>query len=334
MKRLASIKHFSLAPCLLVTAGCTTSLDLPKTASGVVQTATVPASPWAPSGLPMFDGENGRTSTWADLMDRIAAARVIVLGEEHDDEVAHRFQLAVVEQTIATWPDTAVALEMVERDQQAALDAYLAGESTRSAFLETVRSSEKSRERFTTSSLPIIDAAAAMNAPVIAANAPRRFVTMARLEGWDALEARDGDERALFVIPDSIHQGAYRRRLEDLMQENGVEPTTERIDAVLRAQQVWDSTMADSTLQALDGATKVILIVGRFHGDFGGGTIEELHRHAPFLDVCYVSTINEDARTLLEDDEDRADLVVYTGGVPRGSEPIDPVDDRPVDEDA
>ena len=39
MKRLASIKHFSLAPCLLVTAGCTTSLDLPKTASGVVQTS-------------------------------------------------------------------------------------------------------------------------------------------------------------------------------------------------------------------------------------------------------------------------------------------------------
>ena len=91
--------------------------------------------------------------------------------------------------------------------------------------------------------------------------------------------------------------------------------------------------MAKSLLRTLDsGMTKVVLLVGRFHGDFAQGTIAQLHGDRPLLKVLYVSAINEDARTLQPEDVDRADLVVYTGGASRGKEPINPIDVMPENE--
>ena len=116
------------------------------------------------------------------------------------------------------------------------------------------------------------------------------------------------------------------------MRSYGKEPTREAVDEVLRAQQIWDSTMADSTLQALHDAEKVVLLVGRFHGDFAGGTVEEIRRRSTLVRVLYVTIINEDARRLRPEDLGRAEFVVYTGGVVRGEDPIDPTDDEPLPE--
>ncbi len=294
------------------------------------QTAIVPEHPWAPTGLPMFDGSNGMILTWASLIDAIARADVVVLGEEHDDSVAHRFQLAVISQVLASWPRTAVALEMLERHQQSEVDDYLSGKLTEVAFLEAVAPGEDSSRQFAEFYLPMIDAAREEDASVVAANAPRKFVRMARTQGWDGIADQPEYRENLYVVPKSIDQGPYRTRIEELMRSNGKEPTREAVDEVLRAQQVWDSTMADSTLQALRHADKVVLVIGRFHGDFAGGTVEQIQKHNALARVLYVSTINENARRLRPEDVGRADMVVYTGGVATGEGPIDPIDDTPV----
>ena len=287
--------------------------------AGEPSDAIVPVHPWAPRGLPMFEGETGRVATWSDLMEGIAWADVVVLGEEHDDATAHRFQLAVVEEMLATWPKTTIALEMVERDEQIALDAYLAGEQDQEDFLAIVAGSEEGRETFAAFYLPIVDAAAEQGTPVVAANAPRRHVRTARLEGYASLRSLDAEQKAHFDIPSSLDEGAYREAIEELMRENDVVASRDDVDAVLRAQQLWDRTMALSLLRALDkGMTKAVLLVGRFHGDFKRGLIAQLRKEDPFLHILYVSSINVDARTLLDQDEGRADIVVYTGGVANG----------------
>jgi uncharacterized iron-regulated protein len=292
--------------------------------------AIVPAHAWAPRGLPMFEGETGRVATWSDLMEGVAWADVVVLGEEHDDAVAHRYQLAVVEEMLATWPKTAVALEMIERDEQDALDAYLSGEQDQESFLASITSSEKGRETFTAFYLPIVDSAGESHAPVVGANAPRRHARMARLEGYESLRALEQEEKKLFDIPPHLDDGAYRDAIEKLMSEHEMGVSHEDVDAVLRAQQLWDRTMALSVLRALDaGMTKVVLLVGRFHGDFARGTVAQLRHDRPLLKILYVTTISEDVRALQPDDQDRADLVVYTGGVSTAKEPVDPVDTVP-----
>jgi uncharacterized iron-regulated protein len=164
--------------------------------------------------------------------------------------------------------------------------------------------------------MPLLRAARDANARVIAANATRKYVRLARVEGWEYLRTLDSSEATLFEIPVRLDQGRYRQRLEDLMRNNDAEPTPDDVDAVLRAQQVWDRTMSNSVLRARKaGATKVILVIGRFHGDFHGGILNELRAQSARLRLLYISTLQKDAFALQEDDRERADIVIYTGGV-------------------
>jgi uncharacterized iron-regulated protein len=82
---------------------------------------------------------------------------------------------------------------------------------------------------------------------------------------------------------------------------------------------VWDATMARSIAGALRergrGSAKVVHVVGRFHSDFDGGLVSELRRAAPFASILTVSLLPEASRHLREEDRDRADVVVYTGGL-------------------
>ncbi|TDJ55713.1 MAG: hypothetical protein E2O40_05530, partial [Planctomycetota bacterium] len=78
------------------------------------------------AGLVMYSGGDGESVDWAQIMDAVAGADVIVLGEEHDDAVGHAFQLAIVQDVLQRWPDSAVSMEMFDRTEQAVVDDYLA----------------------------------------------------------------------------------------------------------------------------------------------------------------------------------------------------------------
>ena len=59
----------------------------------------------------------------------------------------------------------------------------------------------------------------------------------------------------------------------------------------------------------------MVHLVGRFHGDFEGGTIRELRRLRPGVRTLVVSCVSEgEGRRLEDEDVERADVVVYTGG--------------------
>ena len=131
--------------------------------------------------LPMFDGSDGRPMTWNDLMAAIEGADFVIVGEQHDDAIGHAVQLAVVEDVLERWPDSAVSLEMLERDEQGILDDYLDGIVAADSLASLTHSSNWGGhggwQRFYQS---IIDAAKSADGAVVAANAPRRYVSLAR----------------------------------------------------------------------------------------------------------------------------------------------------------
>ena len=69
---------------LLVLCGCAGSARMVEPAVNVR------------AGLVICRGDDGQVVGWDQVMDAVAGADVIVLGEEHDDPVGHGFQLAVV----------------------------------------------------------------------------------------------------------------------------------------------------------------------------------------------------------------------------------------------
>ena len=84
----------------------------------------------------MFEGETGRVATWDDVMEGVAWADVIFLGEAHDHREGHQFQTALVEDALERFPGTVVSMEMFERNDQEAVDAYLRGEMDVTTRLE------------------------------------------------------------------------------------------------------------------------------------------------------------------------------------------------------
>ena len=80
-----------------------------------------------------------------------------------------------------------------------------------------------------------------------------------------------------------------------------------------RAQLVWDATMAGSIAERLDGGlARVIHLVGQFHTDFDGGTVQYLLDRKPDLKILTISLQNAHSRVLRPADKKRADVVIYS----------------------
>jgi len=190
----------------------------------------------------MYSGGDGESVDWAQIMDAVAGADVVVLGEEHDDAVGHAFQLAIVQDVLQRWPDSAVSMEMFDRTEQAVVDDYLADFIDIETFQERTANTrwlklsrqyaagELDRKTFQkriarlgwpdweTNYQPIVDAAKTAGAPVIAANTPWLvYMSVARRDGFDRLDDVTAAQRALFEVPARIPDGEYRERFWEVL---------------------------------------------------------------------------------------------------------------------
>ncbi len=317
----------SLLLALSLLAGCaTTSTHRPATE------AAAEVEPPAPAEMVLVAADNSPL-IWDALVAQAAAADVIILGEQHDDLAGHRFQTALVTALLEQHP-AAVCLEMFERNEQPLVDAYLADTIAQKTLVETTDSKDwGAKGRWDDFYQPTVDAAKAAKAPVIAANAPRRFTRLARLEGFEGLARFSEFYADQFVVPTPIAQQDYAERFKDTMRHHSAPPapkkgtkksvkstesmggmpplSEEKLETFFQAQQVWDATMADSVLRAQAAHGKAILLIGQFHTDHQGGTLLRMKAAAPDLNYFTISVQKAESDTLREEDEGRADVVVY-----------------------
>jgi uncharacterized iron-regulated protein len=311
-----------LAAVAAVLAGCAHPFDR-RPQAGSPSDATLPSEPWSPRALAMFEGRSGRVLTWADLFAGVAWADVVIIGETHDNLRAHELQRAMVEDAVNAFPKVALSLEMLETDEQPLVDAYLAGEIDQATFEERTGSRDwGAKDSWKIFYQPAIDEVKTAGGRVVAANAPRKHVRLARTDGFAAIAALPADERAFVAVPSTLTPGRYRERFDEFMSGDPA-----AVEALYRAQQTWDATMARSIARALDsGSDKVIHLVGSFHSDWDGGLVDQLRRLKPFARILVVTVVPEDSRVLVERDRDRADAVVYAAkpGTPEGNPPENP----------
>lgn len=306
-----------LAACLLLT-GCAAN-------PGRTVDARAEAAVQTPRALAIFRGD-GSPATWGDLVAACGAAEAVIVGEMHGQRVGQAFQAAVFTDVLAASPTAAGALEFFERDEQAALDDYLSGVTGEAEFRRAARRTESN---YTSGHAAMVEACKAAGRPVIAANAPRRYVRLARTEGFDRLRELGAEQKRLFAIPEFVPEGRYRAEFFKVMgAENLLDPpadaplsdadATQRdnINNMLRSQSVWDWTMAESVARAIvGGARPVVLIVGRFHVDHDGGLVQALRALRPGTRIVTITNIDAWSDTLRDADKNAADFVVYVGGM-------------------
>ncbi len=284
-------------------------------------------------GLPIYNANTGDRVDWATVVAQLNQADAVLMGEMHGHPVGLPAAALLFADMAQARPEGgALALEFLERDVQHHLDDYLTGVTDRDAFAQAA---DLSASSYPPGHESMVETAKASAWPVSAANAPRRYVRLSRTEGYDRLRALTPDQRALFVLPDRLNDGAYRDRFFELMgamrtqPAAGKEPTPEDesaaqanavVESFFRAQQVWDHTMADSVAQlARAGRAPVVLVIGRFHTDFEGGTVTALQDLIPGKRIATLSFADRDLGLLGLHEEDRgiADFVIYTGPMPQ-----------------
>lgn len=202
------------------------------------------------SDLLMFDVRSGEAITWDDLLARIGEADAVIVGEQHDDAVGHKVQLAIVEDVMDRFPGSALAMEMLDRSEQAVVDDYLGDLIDREKFYELTASTrwrkiaqeyldgeinkKKFRQRILTigwpewkfNYQPIIDAAKDGGGTVVAANAPwTRYTKLISTEGYD-FDSMTPAQRSLIEIPEVPESGPYREKFWEVMVDRleGEEP--------------------------------------------------------------------------------------------------------------
>jgi len=212
----------------------------------------------------LVDGLTGASLGEGELIEKMASARAIFVGEQHDNAHHHFVQTKVFELATGQSGATGLALEMLPVTHQAALDAFVAGKLDEAAFRKAVDWDETwgysygfFREMF--------ERCRTLGFPAFALNAPR---SLSRAVSQKGIEGLDENERA--ALPELVAGPAEHR--EFVRQAYGTHSTRRfverRFERFYRAQLLWDETMAESLGRALSGPghpARVVVLAGEGH---------------------------------------------------------------------
>lgn len=269
----------------------------------------------------------GRSLTLEELADMALAADVVVVGEEHDDLAGHRLKadlFALIHQRLTTaggQRPLALSLEMFERDVQPVMDEYLAGLITERHFTGAARPWPMYGMFYR----PLVEFAREHKLPVVAANAPGRYVNRVARLGPDSLNDLSGTALSwLPPLPCPAPSPAYAEKFRRFWEESqtqraeaqeagasthprsGGSPPVGAMPAasppspgghdrefafLLAAQSLWDAGMAQSLARAIERkpGTLVFHVNGRFHSDERLGMVDMLRFYAPESKVLTIT---------------------------------------------
>jgi uncharacterized iron-regulated protein len=231
--------------------------------------------PYDESHFRIFDGE-GRPKAISDMIDAAGQNEVIFLGEMHDDAVGHALQAELFRRIVERYGsvrEIALSLEMFERDVQIVLDEYLSGLISEQHFLLSSRPWGNYKWDYR----PLVELAKEKRLPVIAANAPRRYVNMVSRNGRDSLNALSKEaKRWIAPLPFPEPSKQYADKFRALMGTSA--EAKMGVDNILASQALWDATMADSIARFLKSRKRplVVHLAGAFHTESRLGTVEKL----------------------------------------------------------
>jgi uncharacterized iron-regulated protein len=281
---------------------------------------TLAPAAWALDADVRVQRGDGAAATLQAIVEATDFADVLYLGEEHGNPSGHRLEadlLALVHGRAlegarpgagrgpAGARPVALSLEMFERDVQGVLDEYLADTIREKDLLSDARP----WPNYMTDYRPLIEYAKAHRLPVIAANAPKRYVNRVGRLGDAGLMGLSAPALG-WLAPQPLPSagGAYKAKFEAAMGDMGQHGGP----GLLAAQVLRDATMAqaiDAYLSKHPGAL-VVQVNGKFHSEGHMGVPEQLRRYRPAVrQVVVTMTARPDADT-------RGDFVIITPPTP------------------
>jgi uncharacterized iron-regulated protein len=206
------------------------------------------------------------------LFSELARGRVVLLGEQHARWEHQRWQLHTLAGLHARRPDMVIALEMLPRQAQPALNSWVAGELDEATFLEKSDWRESWGHEYEPY-MHILHFARMHRVPVLAINIDRALHGRLTVEGWDAVSEGQRYRISAPVAPPE----AYRARLEAVYAGHpSASIEGHEAERFVAGQLVWDRVLAAGLAEAASDGALVVGLMGRGHLEYGYGVPHQL----------------------------------------------------------
>lgn len=230
-----------------------------------------------------------QAQTTAQFIPTLTNKRVVLLGEFHDSNAHHLWQLQTMSALFAMKGDVAIGLEMLPVSAQPVLDKWVAGELSLDEFLKATKWYEYWKfdiEYY----LPILEFARINKIPLYGLNVDKSLVQSVSKNGWDKVpvEERAGitdpappSETYLELLAASFAMhgpggaAAGHGEVKVDMEAMNKDPKFQRF---VQGQQLWDRGMAHTiqTIYNKSETTQIIAIMGSGHVMNGLGVPHQL----------------------------------------------------------
>jgi uncharacterized iron-regulated protein len=236
----------------------------------------------------IYDTRAKQIITIDKIVTDMAQADVLFFGEEHNDSAGHYLENMIFRALHTAYGShLALSMEMFETDGQLGLNEYLAGQIDEARFSKDVRLWNNYRDY-----RPMVEYAKQNKIPVIAANPPRRYVTMVSRRGMQSLDSLSGEAKKLLPkLPYDTLAGRYREKFFEIMKGS---PGSEN-PRVYHSQSLWDAGMANSIYQFLkkNKHKKIFHCVGGFHTEEKLGTAAQLQKRNKKLKILNIASFSD-----------------------------------------
>ena len=239
-----------------------------------------------PTGLPIT--ENG-------LMEMLSGARLVCVGETHDNLNDQQVELAVVRGLHRRFPGkVAIGMEMFREPQQEVLDRWVKGELTELEFLKASKWYETWGFDFG-AYRDLLLFAKENRIDVVALNPSRELQETVRRKGLDQVP-----EDLRRKLPEIGETDPWQRVvLRGVFGGHGSHGAGDKsFDSFLRVQLLWEETMAQKVVDYLESprgeGKRMVTITGGWHVKYGFGLPKKVVRRLP---MAYAILLTEEIST-------------------------------------
>lgn len=258
------------------------------------------------------------------LAAAIRDARVVHVGESHDDFAHHVYQRTLLEMVIAEAEREGVpallGMEMFQRPFQRHLDDYVAGRIDEREMLRRTEWYDRWQYDHTLYA-PLWQLCRERGVRVVALNAEASVV---RAVGRGGLESLDARQRGQIADEIDLTVASHRARIMAAFQDGAHPMPEEALQGMYEAMTTWDETMAETAAEALTAAgpgSRMLVVAGSQHVQEFTGIPDRVARRLPGVEQLVVVLRTEGAEetepaegesaTPVEPQEDLGDFVAW-----------------------
>lgn len=240
-----------------------------------------------PENYKIYDSQAKKLCTIEEAIEILSSKDVVFFGEEHNDPTGHQLEIEILKMLhLKNGKRQVLSLEMFETDVQLVMNEYLKNLIREKNFLKEARTWNNY-----TDYKPMVEYSRHQGIKIIAANTPNRYVNLVSRKGLIGLDSLNKTAKTwLPPLPIDTAAGKYYDNFLKTMGGHKV-PGME----IFQAQNLWDSGMAWSIRRHLKNSKndKIFHVVGRFHSDEKLGTVAQLLKLKPSLEIGNISSFSD-----------------------------------------